>query len=71
MYSKCPGQDMRRLRVELFKCPNCGVEVEIFWTRLESSVRNVARWFLEIKYLAVLNGVLLHGNVLVKSAGNS
>lgn len=27
---KCPGQDMRNLRVELFKCPNCGSEVEIF-----------------------------------------
>ena len=26
---KCPGQDMRNLRVELFKCPNCGSEVEI------------------------------------------
>ena len=30
MYSKCPGQDMRKLRVKLFKCPDCGAEVEIF-----------------------------------------
>jgi DNA-directed RNA polymerase subunit RPC12/RpoP len=30
MYSKCPGQDFRKLRVELYKCPNCGAEVEIF-----------------------------------------
>ena len=30
MYSKCPGQDMRKLRVDLYKCPNCGAEVEIF-----------------------------------------
>jgi DNA-directed RNA polymerase subunit RPC12/RpoP len=30
MESKCPGQDMRKLRVELFKCSNCGAEVEIF-----------------------------------------
>ena len=30
MFSKCPGQDMRKLRVELFKCPKCGAEVEIF-----------------------------------------
>ncbi len=30
MYSKCPGQDMRKLRVELYKCPNCHAEVEIF-----------------------------------------
>jgi DNA-directed RNA polymerase subunit RPC12/RpoP len=25
-----PGQDTRNLRVELYKCPNCGAEVEIF-----------------------------------------
>ena len=30
MYSRCPGQDMRNLRVKLYKCPNCGEEVEIF-----------------------------------------
>jgi len=30
MYSKCPGQDFRNLRVQLYKCPNCGAEVEIF-----------------------------------------
>jgi DNA-directed RNA polymerase subunit RPC12/RpoP len=27
---KCPGQDMRNLRVSVHKCPNCGAEVEIF-----------------------------------------
>lgn len=30
MRYQCPGQDMRNLRVELHKCPNCGAEVEIF-----------------------------------------
>ncbi len=30
MTFKCPGQDMRKLRVELYKCPNCSAEVEIF-----------------------------------------
>ncbi|MFC1919084.1 phosphohydrolase [Chloroflexota bacterium] len=30
MYSKCPGQDFRNLRVSLYKCPGCGAEVEIF-----------------------------------------
>ena len=30
MVSHCPGQDGRNLRVELFKCPTCGAEVEIF-----------------------------------------
>jgi len=27
---RCPGQDMRNLRVSLHKCPNCGAMVEIF-----------------------------------------
>tara|TARA_B100000315_G_C14220372_1_gene426177 strand:- start:267 stop:497 length:231 start_codon:yes stop_codon:yes gene_type:complete len=35
MYSKCPGQDMRKLRVELHKCQNCGAEVEIFSDELK------------------------------------
>ena len=30
MTFKCPGQDMRKLRVKLYKCPSCGAEVEIF-----------------------------------------
>ena len=30
MYNKCPGQDIRNLRVSVHKCPNCGAEVEIF-----------------------------------------
>jgi len=30
MYSRCPGQDGKNLRVALYKCPNCGADVEIF-----------------------------------------
>ena len=30
MFGRCPGQDIRNLRVQLSKCPNCGTEVEIF-----------------------------------------
>ena len=30
MYSRCPGQDISNLRVKLYKCHNCGAEVEIF-----------------------------------------
>jgi DNA-directed RNA polymerase subunit RPC12/RpoP len=30
MVTKCPGQDLRNLRVSLHKCPNCGAEVEMF-----------------------------------------
>jgi DNA-directed RNA polymerase subunit RPC12/RpoP len=35
MTIKCPGQDMRNLRVSLHKCPNCGAEVEIFSDELK------------------------------------
>ena len=30
MTSICPGQDFRKLRVELYKCPKCDAMVEIF-----------------------------------------
>jgi hypothetical protein len=30
MSSVCPGQDNRNLRVELYRCPECRTEVEIF-----------------------------------------
>lgn len=35
MAIKCPGQDMRNLRVSLHKCPSCGAEVEIFSDELK------------------------------------
>ena len=35
MTTKCPGQDMRKLRVKLYKCQNCGKEVEIFSDELK------------------------------------
>ena len=40
MYSKCPGQDMRKLRVSLYKCQNCGKEVEIFSDELKVKCPN-------------------------------
>ncbi len=27
---KCPGQDLRNLRISVVKCPNCSSDVEIF-----------------------------------------
>ncbi len=30
MRAVCPGQDTRKLRIELHKCLNCGAEIEIF-----------------------------------------
>jgi DNA-directed RNA polymerase subunit RPC12/RpoP len=33
--TQCPGQDMRKLRVALYKCQNCGAEVELFSDELK------------------------------------
>jgi len=30
MTFRCPGQDNRKLRVALYRCPKCNAEVEIF-----------------------------------------
>ena len=30
MLNKCPGQDSRKISVELIRCPECGYEMEIF-----------------------------------------
>jgi DNA-directed RNA polymerase subunit RPC12/RpoP len=35
MASKCPGQDMRKLRVALYRCPHCHAEVEMFSDELK------------------------------------
>lgn len=35
MTIKCPGQDLRKLRVALYKCQNCGAEVELFSDELK------------------------------------
>ncbi len=36
MNIRCPGQDIRNLRVSLHKCPGCGAEVEIFSDELRA-----------------------------------
>jgi DNA-directed RNA polymerase subunit RPC12/RpoP len=40
MYTRCPGQDNRNLRAALYKCPNCGAEVEIFSDEVKVKCRN-------------------------------
>ncbi len=39
MVSNCPGQDSRKLRVSMHKCPNCSNEVEIFSDELRIKCR--------------------------------
>jgi len=44
MYSKCPGQDGRNLRAALYKCPNCGYEVEIFSDETKVKCHNCGKY---------------------------
>lgn len=30
------GQDNRFLRIDLYKCPTCGTEIEIFWNEIKA-----------------------------------
>ena len=30
MNTKCPGQDINKLKAAMYKCPKCGNEVEMF-----------------------------------------
>jgi DNA-directed RNA polymerase subunit RPC12/RpoP len=41
---QCPGQDNRWLRVELYKCPECGHEVEIFSNETKVKCDNCSSW---------------------------
>ena len=44
MNSKCPGQDMRNLRAAMYKCPNCGNEVEMFSDELRIKCRKCGQY---------------------------
>lgn len=44
MGSVCPGQDNRNLRVELFKCPNCGHEMEMFSNEVRVKCYRCGQW---------------------------
>ena len=43
MTSKCPGQDFRKLRVSLHKCPNCDAEVEIFSDEIKAKCQKCGK----------------------------
>ncbi|HUU63386.1 MAG TPA: phosphohydrolase [Dehalococcoidia bacterium] len=44
MRSACPGQDFRNLRVELYKCPNCGAEEELFSNETKVKCHECGEW---------------------------
>jgi len=44
MKSVCPGQDFRNLRVELYMCPNCGAEEEIFSNETKAKCHECGEW---------------------------
>jgi DNA-directed RNA polymerase subunit RPC12/RpoP len=44
MDAKCPGQDIRNLRAAMYKCPNCGAEVEMFSDELRIKCRKCGKY---------------------------
>ena len=46
---RCPGQDMRNLRISLHKCPNCGAEVEIFSDELRVKCQKCGKYVYKEK----------------------
>jgi len=49
MSSQCPSQDMRNLRVALYKCQNCGAEVEMFSDELKIKCRKCGQYVYKEK----------------------
>ena len=49
MDSRCPGQDGRNLRVELYKCPTCGAHVEIFSDELKVKCHQCGKYIYREK----------------------
>ena len=43
-HTKCPGQDMRKLRAAIYKCPSCGAEVEMFSDELRIKCRKCGEY---------------------------
>ena len=49
MVTRCPGQDSRNLRVALYKCPNCGAEVELFSDELKVRCHKCGKYIYKEK----------------------
>ena len=56
--SKCPGQDMRNLRAAIYKCPNCGSEVEMFSDELKLNAKSAGNTYIKTRFHPVSNGAL-------------
>ncbi len=47
--TNCPGQDMRNLRVALYRCPSCGAGVEIFSDELRAKCQKCGQYVYKEK----------------------
>ncbi len=47
--SLCPGQDRRNITVDVFTCPNCKAEVEIFSHELKAKCYRCGAWVYKEK----------------------
>jgi len=44
MVSHCPGQDTRNLKSAIYKCPDCGAEVEMFSDETRIKCKKCKNW---------------------------
>ncbi|MDY6893783.1 MAG: phosphohydrolase [Chloroflexota bacterium] len=55
MKYRCPGQDNRWLRVELYRCPNCGAEEEIFSNETRVRCHECGEWIYKEQLPSCIN----------------
>jgi hypothetical protein len=55
MTSQCSGQDMRNLRVALYKCQHRGTETEIFSDKLKVKYRKYDQYVYKGKMPSCIN----------------
>ena len=47
MYDKCPSKSMRNLKAKIYKCRNCGGEVEMFSDELRTRCKKCRRFIFK------------------------
>ena len=71
MFNRCPGVE-RSIRIELYKCPKCGAEVEIFSNEVKVKCYGCGeRWSTVRDCLPASTGALRRGSVWGRRGGGS
>ena len=58
MYDMCPGKSMRNLKVKIYRCRNCGSEVEMFSDELRTRCRKCRNFIYKEQLPYCIQGYL-------------